>query len=134
VVQVHRKVDEIHAAGAELIVIGNGAPHFIAGFRELTGYSGPLYTDPSLAAYEAAHLERGVTTVLNPKALMPTLKAFARGGKQGLTQGDAWQQGGVLVIATDGAVMYQHVSKRPGDNASPDDIVAALTQVPRTGR
>ena len=124
--QVHRRADDIRAAGAELIVIGNGAPHFIAGFRELTGYTGVLYTDPTLAAYEAAHLERGVTTVLNPRALMPTLKAFARGGKQGLTQGDTWQQGGVMVVAPDGTVLYHHASKRPGDNASPDDIVAAL--------
>lgn len=124
--QVHRRVDDIHAAGAELIVIGNGAPHFIAGFRELTGYTGPLYTDPTLAAYEAAHLERGVTKTLDARALVPTLKAFARGGKQGMTQGDNWQQGGVMVVAADGTVLYHHASRRPGDNASPDDIVAAL--------
>lgn len=124
--QLHREIDAIHGAGAELIVIGNGAPHFIAGFRELTGYSGPIYTDPSLAAYEAAHLERGVTRVLNPKALMPTIKAFARGGKQGLTQGDTWQQGGVLVITPPSEIVWQHISKRPGDNARAADIVAAL--------
>lgn len=124
--QLHREIDAIHAAGAELIVIGNGAPHFIAGFREITGYAGPIYTDPSLAAYEAAHLERGVTKVLNPRALMPTLKAFARGGKQGLTQGDTWQQGGVLVIAPSGEIVWQHTSKRPGDNARASEIVGAL--------
>jgi hypothetical protein len=126
VVQLHRDVDKIHAAGAELIVIGNGAPHFIAGFREQTGYTGPLYTDPSLKAYEAAHLERGITKTLNPFALGKTVKAFAQGHRQGLTQGDNWQQGGVLVIAPGGEVKWQHISKRPGDNASGADIVRAL--------
>lgn len=124
--QVHRRADDIRAAGGELIVIGNGAPHFIAGFRELTRYTGALYTDPTLAAYEAAHLERGVTKTLSARALVPTLRAFARGGRQGTIQGDNWQQGGVMVVATDGVVLYHHASRRPGDNASPDDIVAAL--------
>jgi hypothetical protein len=126
VVQLHRDVDKIHAAGAELVVIGNGAPNFIAGFREQTGYRGPLYTDPSLKAYEAAHLERGVTKTLNPLSLAKTVKAFAQGHRQGLTQGDAWQQGGVLVIAPGGEVKWQHISKRPGDNATGAEILRAL--------
>lgn len=124
--QLYRDVDKIHAAGAELIVIGNGAPNFIAGFREQTGYTGPLYTDPSLKAYEAAHLERGVTKTLDPRSLGKSLKAFAQGHRQGLTQGDAWQQGGVLVIAPSGEVTWQHVSKRPGDNATGAEILRAL--------
>ena len=124
--QLHREVDKIHAAGAELIVIGNGAPHFIAGFREITGYNGPLYTDPSLATFQAAELTRGVGTVLDIRALMPTLKAFGRGGKQGKVQGDAWQQGGVLVIAPGGEIRWHHASERPGDNATATQIVAAI--------
>jgi hypothetical protein len=126
VVQLHREVDKIHAAGAELVVIGNGAPNFIAGFREQTGYKGPLYTDPSLKVYEAAHLERGFTRTFSAKALVPTLRAFARGHKQGLTQGDNYQQGGVLVVAPSGDVKWHHISKRPGDNATVAEIVRAL--------
>jgi hypothetical protein len=126
VVQLHREVDKIHETGAELIVIGNGAPHFIAGFREITGYDGPLYTDPSLAVFQAAELKRGVGTVLDPRALMPTLKALAGGGKQGRTQGDTWQQGGVLVIAAGGAIKWHQASERPGDHASAVQILAAL--------
>jgi hypothetical protein len=125
-VQLHRERQRITDAGAQLILIGNGAPHFIAGFREITGYDGPIYTDPSLATFEAAQLKRGVTTTLNARALVPTLKAFTRGSRQGRTQGDNWQQGGVLVIAPGGEVLWHHASDRPGDNASVDSIVAAL--------
>lgn len=125
-VQLHRELGKLHEAGAELAIIGNGAPHFIAGFREQTGYTGPLYTDPSLATFEAAELKRGVFTVLDPRALVPTFKAFARGSRQGRTQGDAWQQGGVLVIAPNGEIKWHHVSERPGDNASMQQILAAL--------
>jgi hypothetical protein len=126
VVQLHQQRDRFEAAGIALVVIGNGAPHFMAGFREHTGYAGPLYTDPSLEVYKAAELKRGVTRVINPRALLPTIKAFARGGKQGSVQGDAWQQGGVLVVAPGGEVRWHHASDRPGDNATVDRILAAV--------
>lgn len=125
--QLHRERDRFRQAGIDLVVIGNGAPNFIQGFRETTGYDGPLYTDPSLAVFQAAELKRGVTTVLNPKAILPTIKAFARGARQGLTRGDAWQQGGVLVVSTDGTILWHHASERPGDNATADQILAAAS-------
>jgi hypothetical protein len=126
VVQLHREIDSIRNAGANTFVIGNGSPSFIEGFREMTKYDGVIYTDPSLAVFKAAQLKRGVMKTLNPLALGKTIGAFARGHRQGLTQGDAWQQGGVLVIAPSGDVMWHHASERPGDNAEPAQIVAAL--------
>lgn len=124
--QVHRHIDAIHAAGAEVHVIGNGAPNFIAGFREETGWRGPVYTDPSLAAYKAAQLERGVGKTLDPRSLGGALRALAHGQRQGRTQGDAWQQGGTLVVAMDGTVKFQHISRRPDDVSKPEQILAAL--------
>ena len=124
--QLHREIDSIRNAGAEVFVIGNGSPSFIEGFREKTGYTGVIYTDPSLAVFQAAQLKRGVMTTLNPRALGKTIGAFMRGHRQGLTQGDTWQQGGVLVIAPSGDVKWHHASERPGDNAEPREIVKAL--------
>ena len=124
--QLHRDIDTVHATGAELYVIGNGSPSFIDGFREETGYDGPLYTDPSLAVYKAAELKRGITKTLDPRALGATIKAFAHGGRQGRTQGDPWQQGGVLVIGTGGEIKWHHASARPGDNATASQIARAL--------
>jgi len=126
VVQLHRDIETIHATGAELHVIGNGAPMFIAGFRETTGYQGPLYTDPSLAVYRAAELRNGVRTVLNVGSVVRTVGALRRGFRQGRTQGSALQQGGVLVIARDGRVIWHQISDGPGDNAPASAIVAAL--------
>jgi hypothetical protein len=126
VVQLHRKIDLIRNAGADLVVIGNGSPSFIAGFRDETGWDGPLYTDPSLAVFKAAELKRGVAKTLNPLALGKTIRAFAQGHRQGKTQGDPWQQGGVLVIAPGNEVRWHHASERPGDNATAEDIAAAL--------
>ena len=124
--QLHRHEREIRDAGANLVVIGNGAPHFIAGFRDTTGFAGTIYTDPSLAVYEAAQLQRGVRTLLSFGAAARTVGALARGYRQGRTQGDNLQQGGVLVVGTDGSVLWQHVSSGPGDNADPREIIRAL--------
>jgi hypothetical protein len=126
VVQLRRDADKIRAAGAELIFIGNGGPSFIEGFREQTGWTGPLYTDPSLEVFKTAQLKRGIATVINPKAILPTLRALGRGARQGLTRGDNWQQGGVLVIVPTGDVRWHHASERPGDNATAEQILAAL--------
>ncbi len=127
--QVHRRIDELKAAGADVIVIGNGAPMFIAGFREHTGWAGPLYTDPTLEAYRAAHLERGVLKTLDPRGMGSLARALVRGHRQGRTQGDEYQQGGALVIDRDGNVVWQHISRRPGDLASVDDMLAAVRRV-----
>ena len=107
-------------------MIGNGSPSFIEGFREETGWAGPIYTDPTLAAYRAAELKRGVGATFSPFAIGATVKALAAGRRQGRTQGDALQQGGVLVIAPSGDIRWHHVSVRSGDNASVEQIVAAL--------
>ena len=128
-VQLHREIESIRQAGAELFLIGNGSPSFIEGFRETTHYDGVIYTDPSLAVYKAAELKRGVMKTLDPRALGNTFRSLAAGHRQGMPQGDTWQQGGVLVIATDGRVVWHHASDRPGDNAEPRQIVAALRAV-----
>lgn len=127
VVQVHRERDRIQ--GADLVVIGNGSPNFIAGFREETGWQGPLYTDPSLSVFAAAQLLRGVRHTLSPASIGRAVRTLARGFRQGRTQGNPWQQGGVVVIAPSqqgGKVVWRHTSHSAGDNAPVQDILRAL--------
>jgi uncharacterized membrane protein YedE/YeeE len=125
-VQLHRDEPLLQASGLALHVIGNGAPSFIAGFRETTGFTGPLYTDPSLAVFRAAELKSGLATIFSLGAITRTIGALRRGFRQGRTQGSALQQGGVLVIAPDGEVRWHHISSGPGDNATAAEIVAAV--------
>jgi len=127
VVQLHRRMADLEASGAKVYVIGNGSPSFIEGFRENTGWHGPIYTDPSLEVYKVAGLKRGVLATLSPiKGVLRGVGAMRRGFRQGRTQGDPWQQGGVLVIDKSGDVLWTHASEGPGDNASADQILAAL--------
>ena len=126
VVQLHRQADRINAAGAELVVVGSGTPNFIAGFRETSGYDGRILSDPELVSYRAAQMKRGVWRSFTPLSAAYAVRALARGHLQGRTQGDASQQGGVLVILPGGRIVYEHHSNVAGDNAPAEDVVAAL--------
>lgn len=131
VVQLYREMARIRAAGAELVVIGSGTPNFIAGFREVTGFSGPILSDPDLASYRAAGLRRSMWRNFTPAVVAYGVRALARGNMQGRTQGDAAQQGGVLVIVPPGRIIYQHISKAAGDNAAAAAVVGALETAPQ---
>lgn len=117
---------DFERAGADVVLIGNGSPSFIGGFRDATKWTGAIYTDPSLAAYRAAELVRSVGATLDPRSLGKAARALFRGQRQGFQQGDQWQQGGVIVVDTAGTVRWHHASSRPGDNASAVQILAAL--------
>jgi hypothetical protein len=127
-VQLHRAQDRITAAGARLVLVGNGAPSFIAGFREETGVTGALYTDPTLATYRALELRRGVGGLLG-RTWLHAARAMRAGFRQGRIQGDAFQLGGVLVVRPDGAIVYRHPSAEAGDHPPVDELLRALGAV-----
>jgi hypothetical protein len=131
VVQLHREIKAIHRSGAELVVIGSGAPTFVAGFRETTKYDGPLYCDTERVAFRAAELRRSRLLNFTPMAAARAVRALSRGFRQGRMQGDDGQQGGVVVVRPDGAIAYYHQSSGAGDNAEPQEIIAALEATAR---
>jgi hypothetical protein len=126
VAQLRPHLPRIHAAGAELIVVGNGAPHFVRGFRETTGFEGPVFCDPDLSAYRAANLKRSLWRLLDPRGIGDAVRALARGARQTRVEGDAQQLGGAMVIRPPGTVVYRYASGRPGDLAPAAEVVAAV--------
>jgi len=127
-VQLHRDRELLWSAGVALHVIGNGAPMFIAGFRETTGYDGSIYTDPSLAVFRAAELRSGIRTVATLGTVARSIGALRRGFRQGPVQGSALQQGGAVLVSREGQILWQRASEGPGDNVSAAEIVAAYAR------
>jgi hypothetical protein len=126
-VQLHRVRDEIHAQGAELLIIGNGAPNFARAFREDLGITTPLYTDPSLATYRLLEFKRGVmSAILSLETFGSAVRALRQGFRQGRVRGDAWQLGGVLVVRSDGTLAYRYASAVAGDHPPVADVLGAL--------
>jgi peroxiredoxin len=125
-VQLHREKDRIHAAGAELVMVGNGNRHFAAGFVKDLGLTIPLYVDTKRDAYKALGFKRSLTSLMTPTTLANAARALKSGFRQGKTQGDAVQLGGVLVVRPGGEVVFRYASDAPGDHPPVDKILAAL--------
>lgn len=123
--------DEFDKAGARLAVIGNGWPAMAKSWAAYVGFppSVAVLTDPSRKAYDLAGLKRSrILTLFSPLAQARWLRARLHGFRQGRVAGDAWQQGGALVVLPDGKIPYRFVSLGPGDHPSPSALLAALKQ------
>ena len=116
----------IRRHGAELVIVGNGRPEHAADFRDREKVKSPLFVDPELRAYQAAGLKRSILSTLSPGVIGRGIRAFAAGKRQGATQGDPWQQGGVFVIRPGNTVDYAYVSQEAGDHPDPAEVIAAL--------
>lgn len=118
--------DKFTAAGAELTIIGNGTAQQAAQTRERLKAPFNFLADPEQVSYRAANLRKDFASTFNWRTLPAALGALKRGHRQSRTKGDAFQQGGVLVIGTDGEIVFQHINRFGGDHAAPQEILAAL--------
>jgi hypothetical protein len=128
VAELRPHADEIARAGARLIVIGNGWPAMAKDFaaRAQLPDSVTLLTDPSRKSYQAAGLKRSALLTLGPRGWLPFIRTLRKGFRQGKILGDPWQQGGTLVVAKGGEVLYRHVSVNPSDQADPASLAGML--------
>jgi hypothetical protein len=118
------------------VLIGNGSAAQAQYFRtrvlklpEVPAAGEPLlYTDPSLATFKAAGLKHGALRTFSPAGLGPTVRAWREGFRQRSTMGQPWQQGGALVLAKGGQILWSYASDDPGDHAPVAKALAALPQ------
>lgn len=108
------------------MVVGPARPEQIAGFRQATGYSGPLFTDPSLRAFRTAGLARGWGRTFHPRTFFKGLRAMAQGFRQGVRRGDPVQQGGTFVLGPGERIRYEWRDRFAGDHPDLGDVLKAL--------
>jgi prostamide/prostaglandin F2alpha synthase len=129
-VQLHRSHEDLEGAGGNIVLIGQATPRHAAHFRRRLELEWPVLADESRASYRAAGAKVGtVTELLGPKAVARGIRASRRSNVvQGRTIGHPAQLGGVLVVRPDGAVVWSHMAEDVSDNATPEQIAAALTR------
>ena len=97
------------------------------GIQGDTGPNEPrIFSDPRREAYEAAGLKHGIFKTLNPTSMRRGMKARSEGFRQRKTMGDPFQQGGVLVVAPNGQVIYSYASNEAGDHPPIADVLGSL--------
>ncbi len=126
--QLHRARSEFDRAGGNLVLIGQATPRDAAQFRRRQGIQLPVLADEHRVSYKAAGAKAGgVGDLFHPKVVAKgAMTAVREKTIQTRTVGDAGQLGGVLVIAPGGRVVWSHMANDAGDNASAEDILAAV--------
>lgn len=126
-----RAREQFEAAGANLVLIGQATPRHAAHFRRTQHISLAVLADEDRSSYKAAGTKVGtMTELLGPKVAAKGLLTTVRTGKiQGRTVGHPAQLGGAMVIDTAGEVVYSHMAQDASDNASPDEILAAVRSI-----
>ena len=126
--QLHRARGEFEDAGATLTLIGQATPRHAAQFRRRQGIQLPVLADEERVSYKAAGAKvAGITDLFGPKVVAKGAVTGVRNKSiQTRTIGDTAQLGGVLVVRPDGEVAWSHMSNDAGDNASPEEIIAAV--------
>ena len=124
--ELRPRLVELAALGVRVIVVGNGTSDQLAAFvdaQQLAGYPVEVVTDPALAAYRAAGLDRSWLGTVGPRALAALGLLALRGHSNGRVCGDRWQQGGTFYIRRGGELAFVHRSARIGDHAPVAEVV-----------
>jgi peroxiredoxin len=120
------RLDELANLGLRTVIVGNGDKQNLATFVErnlLEDKPADIVTDPSLASFEAAGLERSFLGTFGPRALYETLRAFGKGHLQRPWVGPVTQQAGTLLIDGEGRIAWLHRSRSLTGHAPAVEIV-----------
>jgi hypothetical protein len=123
-----RAREKFEAAGVTLVLIGQAAPRHAAQFRRAQGIELAVLADEKRRSYEAAGAKTaGARELVGPRVVAKGALATLRTRQlQTRPIGNPAQLGGVLVIRPSGEVAWAHMSEDAGDNASADEILAAV--------
>jgi peroxiredoxin len=128
VTELAPRLDELARAGVSTVLVGNGSREQLGAFVErhaLAGAPVDATTDPTLAIYAALDLPRSAWATVGPRAIAETVRAMGAGHPLRRVQGDATQQGAVLLVDAEGVVRFFHANRSLGDHASASDVVEA---------
>lgn len=109
--------------------VGNGSPLQAAGFAERHAGGHAVLTDPTRRVFAAAGMRRSLWATLHPRLLINLLRALRTGFRQRRVEGDAWQQGGVLVFDGPGRVVHAQVDRAGGDQLDLRALAAAVEAI-----
>ena len=112
----------------DLVIIGSGDPVHFTEFREKTGYSGLLFSDPSLKTFLALGFSNGLKGFVSIGSVFKAASALKQGHRQGSIQGSRFQLGGAIVVDTSGTVRYFFSSEKAGDHPTVDDLLRVFEE------
>jgi hypothetical protein len=127
-VQLHDAEQDIEAAGARLVFIGQATPKHANHFRRRFAEGSTILADEERESYKAAGLKRGgAAQLLAPSVVLKSVGNLRKGVVQGRPVGDVTQLGGAAIVMPDGSVPWSHKSKDAADNVDAAEVLEHLT-------
>ncbi|MHB8507420.1 MAG: peroxiredoxin-like family protein [Candidatus Dormibacteria bacterium] len=117
---------EAVAEAGNVVIIGQGTLAQAVDFDRTHGRGLQALVDTERTTYRILGYARGVVETLGPRAIGAGVRAASRGFIQGATQGDPFQQGGVLVVRAGGSPRYFYRSAFAGDHPDIRILTAEL--------
>jgi hypothetical protein len=126
--QLHRAHEEIEAAGARLVFIGQATPKHAAHFRRRFAPSVKILADEQRETYRLAGAVRGgAAELIGPSVVFKGIgRSVKNRAVQGRPVGDVRQLGGSMIVMPDGSIPWSHLSTDAADNATVPEIIQAL--------
>lgn len=118
--------DRLDEKGVNLAAIGSGSPNSARRFAEEFQFTGEMYVNRNLSAYQAFGLPRGVVKTLGISSLIRGVGTMKKGFRQGPSAGDLWQQGGLFVLGPGEAMRFAHQDRFAGDHADLGKMLESL--------
>jgi len=84
-------------------------------FKAMMGLTATVWVDPKRVTYAHLGMVRSWGSIVDRRAAKNGVRAFQKGFRQGMTQGDPQQQGGVLVVNVRGEAEFEYLSEVAGD-------------------
>jgi peroxiredoxin len=127
-VQLNRTRARFAAAGARLVLIGQGTAADGARFRRRQRIDLQVLADTDRVTYLWAGTKIAtLDELIGPIVVGRALRAMARERVLiGHNTADEAQLGGSIVVGPDGHIAFAHISRDASDMASPDDLLGAI--------
>ncbi|HMR05721.1 MAG TPA: peroxiredoxin-like family protein [Polyangiaceae bacterium] len=126
------RLRELAQLGVAVVCVGNGEKRYLDGFIERHALSDKhvhVVSDVERASFRAAGMLRSWWSVFGPRALYGELRGRGAGHQFRGIEGDALQQGGVVLLDADRQVALHYVGRATGDYADPNLVVGAALQL-----
>jgi peroxiredoxin len=132
-VELNRNRDRFTAAGARLVLIGQGTPEDASRFRKRFRIDLPILTDLERVTYlwagaKVATLDELIGPVVVVRGLLRMARQRVLIGRN---TADEAQLGGSIVVTGDGRVVFAHISDDASDVAPPADLLAVVSGIGR---
>ena len=109
-----------------LVFLGNGRPDQATNFAHAEVPGCTVLTDPGRRVYRALEIERGILATLGGGSAKAAAAAALRGHRQTKVEGDAWQQGGLLLYDRGGRILFLQRNQDAGERPDLEGALAAL--------